>query len=587
MTDYEAIEFDGDEDWFSLGPEDERSLASYYADLFARVVRDMEAEKQESLPLPARWWTNHANVLKALSREDGSTARWVPHPDPKSPTRLLVPNACRERIDSAVASDDPVLITGETGSGKEGTSGYVIRNGNRCSKKSDTMLCARRRAAEFQIEMFGYVRGSHSEANEQRDGWVPRLEGGTLVLDEFGELNQECQVLLLRFVERKHYQRYGSNGVETGNVRIIATTNANPFDGGRIRSDLLARFGANHIPLPPLREQSPDSVCMLLYEYLRTSGVVSGITLRWLAQLIYYDWPGNIRELALYCDACTKRLHLGSHERTDRAVAASAGLRMSSAGPDARHAAPHILDGIDTAKFIRADRVDSLSPPIAWASQELLARYLRDNGQTIRCVEGEEKDLVLNSLRLLAQLHVSLARTSEPALSFHPAAVPLSFLGHPRCLPEAYARSVLEGGASKCSGTCNLFDALSAVGKFAARRHRIDTHQQVALADHDDARSQAFLSWIAEKESTVPAYGAVDTPSEHRLCALLDSMRADPRCDERDFLIVRALAAGKNQVQIASDLGLRKASVNARLVTLRGENKEFEDVLGKTRRLNR
>jgi hypothetical protein len=371
-------------------------------------------------------------------------------------------------------------------------------------------------------------------------------------------------------MEKGEFHRLGAGRLETSDVRIIAATNASPTDEKRIKYDLFPRFRGGHISLPALRELGGKAVCLVLHEHLRGQSVLTGVAVSWLARLVHYRWPANMREVRNYCEDCTKRSTpsengcIGHRQKAEDSPVPS-GERPSSPGLS------HVLDEA-TDRFVRyPDILKECTKEVGDAASALLSRYLHEHGATAICGEGEDADMVLNSLRLLAQVCERLTRLPSSGREFHPEGLPLSLLSQPDNLPEAYARSVLRPGQAGTAGPCNLVDALVELSREATR--------SPPLSGPDVER---FLSWVADTEAAVPAYAPVDAPAVHRLGLLLDKMRTDGRKD-RDFVVVRGLAAGKKLVRIAEEIGVSKEAVSKRAIALREAYEPFRDVLGDTR----
>ena len=146
-----------------------------------------------------------------------------------------------------------------------------------------------------ESELFGYVRGAHSQADNARIGLIQDAEGGTLLLDEIGEMRVDVQAKLLRFLQSREITPLGSNRAIKADIHVIAATNRKPTQD-RIRPDLLHRLG-EPMELPPLRRRRED-IPMLVRRFL---GPGSNLTARALQAMLLYAWPGNVRELENCC----------------------------------------------------------------------------------------------------------------------------------------------------------------------------------------------------------------------------------------------------------------------------------------------
>jgi DNA-binding NtrC family response regulator len=204
----------------------------------------------------------------------------------------------------AAAPDTTVLITGETGTGKE-LAAEVIHNASpRNQKRLISLNCAAIPEALLESELFGYERGAFTGAQWATAGILERADGGTLFLDEVGELSPTAQAKVLRVIESREFSRLGSRDSVKANVRFLAATNRHLEElekEGKFRADLRFRLNVVRISLPPLRERKED-LPLLIDHYLRRFNSqfgrkVLGLSRDSYDKLLAYDWPGNIREL--------------------------------------------------------------------------------------------------------------------------------------------------------------------------------------------------------------------------------------------------------------------------------------------------
>jgi len=204
----------------------------------------------------------------------------------------------------ASTTDDPVLITGETGTGKEVAASRIHALCRRAAGPFVAVNCAAVPLPVFEREFFGHVRGAYTGAEQDATGLVERADGGTLMLDEVGELPPELQAKLLRLLQEGTYRRLGEPRERHASLRVIAATNADLLamvTDGRFRQDLYFRLQVLEIHLPPLRDRGADIYALAHHAARRVLGpqadaeVVLG-PLLWSA-LPLYNWPGNVREL--------------------------------------------------------------------------------------------------------------------------------------------------------------------------------------------------------------------------------------------------------------------------------------------------
>jgi transcriptional regulator with PAS, ATPase and Fis domain len=210
-----------------------------------------------------------------------------------------------ERIEAAARSDSKVLITGESGSGKEVAARLIHANSTRRLRQLVTINCAGFPDTLLESELFGHARGGFTGADRDRAGLLETAHGGTLFMDELGEMSLRMQAVLLRFLETGEIQRVGSDRPgSVVNVRLIAATNRDLGDAVRqkqFREDLHFRLNVIHIPIPPLREHRED-IPMLIDWFCRAYSQRYAVPMLEIApeameRLLAHDWPGNVREL--------------------------------------------------------------------------------------------------------------------------------------------------------------------------------------------------------------------------------------------------------------------------------------------------
>ena len=208
------------------------------------------------------------------------------------------------RISKVAPSDSTVLITGETGTGKELVARAIHRRSNRTSRAFVSMSCAAIPRDLIASELFGHEKGAFTGATQQRLGRFELASGGTLFLDEVGELPAETQVALLRVLQEHEFERVGGTRRIHADVRVIAATNRDleaAIAAGSFRNDLYYRLNVFPIDIPPLRERKEDIRLLVEYfidRYARKAGKnIRDVNKKTLELLESYPWPGNIREL--------------------------------------------------------------------------------------------------------------------------------------------------------------------------------------------------------------------------------------------------------------------------------------------------
>ncbi len=217
-----------------------------------------------------------------------------------SPTLLKV----LRDVERVAPTDSTVLIFGETGTGKELVARAIHSRSTRSSRALVNVNCSAISAGLVESELFGHVKGAFTGALDRRIGRFELANGGTIFLDEIGELNLETQVKLLRVLQEREFEPVGSSRTLSVDVRVIAATNRNlreAVEAGRFRADLFYRLNVFPIEIPPLRERRSDIPKLVAFSLSRLSKrlgkKVEGVSRESMDHLLNYPWPGNIREL--------------------------------------------------------------------------------------------------------------------------------------------------------------------------------------------------------------------------------------------------------------------------------------------------
>jgi transcriptional regulator with GAF, ATPase, and Fis domain len=241
-----------------------------------------------------------------------------------------------DQVDAVASTDATVLITGESGTGKELLAKEVHRRGARARRPFVKVNCSAIPRELFESEFFGHARGAFTGAIRDRLGRFQLADGGTIFLDEVGDLPVELQPKLLRVLQEGEYERVGDDGTRRIDVRVIAATNQNLAEevrARRFRQDLFYRLNVFPLALPPLRARKDDIPELAEHLVARMSKrhrlPVPPLTSDDVDRLLRYDWPGNIREL---------------QNLIERAVILSKGVRLRL---DA--ALPHCADAAGAA----------------------------------------------------------------------------------------------------------------------------------------------------------------------------------------------------------------------------------------------
>jgi len=212
--------------------------------------------------------------------------------------------AALSRVSKVAITDSTVLISGETGTGKELVARAIHRRSRRASRAFVAVNCAAIPRDLIASELFGHEKGAFTGALQRRPGRFELADGGTIFLDEVGELTPDTQVALLRVLQEREFERVGGQHPIKVDVRVIAATNRDLNEAiadGTFREDLFYRLNVFPIEIPPLRERKEDIAVLVDYfidRYARKAGkTYRRISKRTLDRLQSYPWPGNVREL--------------------------------------------------------------------------------------------------------------------------------------------------------------------------------------------------------------------------------------------------------------------------------------------------
>jgi PAS domain S-box-containing protein len=207
-------------------------------------------------------------------------------------------------IKAAAASDVTVLVHGDSGTGKELVAGAIHYNSERAAGPLITVNCSALSESLLESELFGHVKGAYTGALHDRAGRFEEAEGGTVFLDEIGELSPYIQVKLLRVLQEREIERVGESKRRKINIRIIAATHRNLYTlvrEGAFRDDLYYRLKVFPIQLPPLCQRR-DDIPLLVGHFIqkhnqKTAKQILGVSQATLRIFMDYSWPGNVREL--------------------------------------------------------------------------------------------------------------------------------------------------------------------------------------------------------------------------------------------------------------------------------------------------
>ncbi|MCH8873879.1 PAS domain S-box protein [candidate division KSB1 bacterium] len=210
-----------------------------------------------------------------------------------------------QNIEKVATTDSTVLLTGETGAGKELLARVIHNLSNRKDKVMVKVNCTALPAGLVESELFGHEKGAFTGATTKKKGRFELANGGTIFLDEIGELPLETQTKLLRVLQEQEFERVGGTQTQKVNVRVIAASNRNLEEDvkhGAFRTDLFYRLNVFPIHIPPLRERIDDIPLLINYFIKKFSHrmgkKIQSISPKAQEKLMSYDWPGNVRELA-------------------------------------------------------------------------------------------------------------------------------------------------------------------------------------------------------------------------------------------------------------------------------------------------
>ncbi|MGE5220098.1 MAG: sigma-54-dependent transcriptional regulator [Chloroflexota bacterium] len=236
--------------------------------------------------------------LESFAIEAGERYRLIGGESPKM----------REAIETArkaASSKSTVLLLGESGTGKEVFARGIHNWSERKAEPFIAINCVGLSKDLLESELFGHERGAFTGASQLKKGKMELAQGGTVFLDEVGDISAELQTKLLRFLQEREFERVGGTQPISVDVRVIAATNrdlSNAMKEGRFREDLYHRLNVIPISLPPLRERREDIPALAQFFLKRFAGetkkIFSGITKEAEGRLLAYGWPGNVRELA-------------------------------------------------------------------------------------------------------------------------------------------------------------------------------------------------------------------------------------------------------------------------------------------------
>lgn len=267
------------------------------------------------------------------------------------------------QAENAARTDSTVLLTGESGTGKDVLARFIHSKSARANTPMITVNCGALPDTLFESEFFGYERGAFTGATSLRRGLLEAADGSTLFLDEIGDLAQQVQVKFLHFLEQGRFRRVGSTRDQNADVRVIAATNRDlPGEVQRqvFRADLFYRLNVVALHVPPLRER-PDDIGRLTDHFLdiyrqRFNRPALDLSKEARARLQSYSWPGNVRELRNYLERAAAISETDIIEADEIPTIGAANFGSRAAGATESQAAPVSLEELEREHIQRVLR---------------------------------------------------------------------------------------------------------------------------------------------------------------------------------------------------------------------------------------
>ncbi|MBI2989409.1 MAG: sigma-54-dependent Fis family transcriptional regulator [Deltaproteobacteria bacterium] len=326
---------------------------------YGSIEKAVEAMKEGAYDfLPKPFDPKHLEIVvrKALEREGLKREVEILAEEAEKRHRLIVGKGARmnEVIDvakRAAASRSTVLLLGESGTGKEIFARAIHNWSERKAKPFVPINCVGLSRELLESELFGHEKGAFTGAYQVKKGKIELSDGGTVFLDEVGDISQELQTKLLRFIQEREFERVGGSKSISVDIRIIAATNQDLDSAvreGRFREDLYHRLNVVPITLPPLRDRKediPDLAYYFLQRFsLETKKKLTEIAPQALERLMAYEWPGNVRELA---NVIERAVVLGQEPSI---TVQDLSPRVVATEPGARPDGPSYRDALDATK---------------------------------------------------------------------------------------------------------------------------------------------------------------------------------------------------------------------------------------------
>jgi DNA-binding NtrC family response regulator len=375
----------------------------------------LEAGASDYFEKPIRDWQRFQQVLRRatevrrLRKETQRLQRRVPRHE----TSLIGAAPAMEQVRALVASvarsTASILIVGESGAGKELVAEAIHAESGR-GGEFVRINCASVPHDLIEGELFGWERGAHSTATQPKEGLFEVAAGGTVMLDEIGDMPVDLQSKLLRVLESRKFRRLGGTREKEMNARVVAATNMNleqAIRTGKFRGDLYYRINVVSIPVPPLRDRRQD-IPLLTYHFVRQFNEAEERNVRHvhpevLARFEAYDWPGNVRELRNVLHRAvllTTGVELGPDALGPQFAPAPPREALASAKPD------HPAAGFSAA-WLDLDYADAKKEMVHWFTTAYLRRKLARHAGNISKAAESSGLLRPNFKRLMNQFDVA------------------------------------------------------------------------------------------------------------------------------------------------------------------------------------
>jgi two-component system, NtrC family, response regulator AtoC len=347
----------------------------------------------------------------------------MPEVEPNPPSGDLLIGRCPamqevyKAIGRVARQDVTVLVSGETGTGKELVARAIYQHGHRAAKPFLAVNCAAIPEPLLESELFGHEKGAFTGADRKRIGKFEQCNGGTIFLDEVGEMTPLTQAKVLRLIQEQRFERVGGDDTVRTDVRVIAATNADldkMVEDGRFRRDLYFRLKVFTIHLPPLRDRG-DDIDLLVEHFVKRSGQELGKPVREvrseaMAALRAYPWPGNVRELQSALKQALLQMR-GSVLAVDYLPAAVAG-RAASGTPEPSDGSDGVFNWDEFVAGHIAEGTENLyAESLERMEREVLVRVLRHtDGNQLQAARllGITRGSLRNKIRTLG---ITIARS--------------------------------------------------------------------------------------------------------------------------------------------------------------------------------